>query len=66
MWSLFHSASCRYSRPGPEVRYPLGISAGPSENVEHGAMHLGIFSYNVEYGARSDALARACEALGGG
>ena len=24
-------------------------------------MHLGIFSYNVEYGARPDALARACE-----
>jgi alkanesulfonate monooxygenase SsuD/methylene tetrahydromethanopterin reductase-like flavin-dependent oxidoreductase (luciferase family) len=24
-------------------------------------MHLGIFSYNVEYGARPDELARACE-----
>ena len=27
-------------------------------------MHLGIFSYNVEYGARPDALARACEERG--
>lgn len=27
-------------------------------------MHLGIFSYNVEYGARPDELARACEERG--
>ncbi len=27
-------------------------------------MHLGIFSYNVQYGARPDELARACEARG--
>lgn len=27
-------------------------------------MHLGIFSYNTEYGARPDELARACEARG--
>ncbi|MEM7407902.1 MAG: LLM class F420-dependent oxidoreductase [Pseudomonadota bacterium] len=27
-------------------------------------MHLGIFSYNVEYGARPDDLARACEERG--
>ena len=28
------------------------------------AMHLGIFSYNVEYGARPDELARAAEDRG--
>ena len=27
-------------------------------------MHLGIFSYNVEYGAQPDELARACEEHG--
>ena len=27
-------------------------------------MHLGIFSYNTEYGARPDELAKACEARG--
>ena len=27
-------------------------------------MHLGIFSYNVEYGARPDELARAAEERG--
>jgi alkanesulfonate monooxygenase SsuD/methylene tetrahydromethanopterin reductase-like flavin-dependent oxidoreductase (luciferase family) len=27
-------------------------------------MHLGIFSYNVEYGARPDELARVCEERG--
>ena len=32
--------------------------------MSDGAMHLGLFSYNVEYGARPDELARAAEERG--
>ena len=41
-----------------------GISGGLCKDAGYWAMHLGIFSYNVEYGARPDALARACEERG--
>src|SRR5215469_652216 len=51
MWSIPRSM-----RPGSR--------GGLCKDAEYWAMHLGIFSYNVEYGARPDALARACEERG--
>jgi probable F420-dependent oxidoreductase len=35
-----------------------------ANGAEESTMHLGIFSYNTEYGARPDDLAKACEARG--
>src|SRR5919108_4330029 len=42
---------------------PVG-SQGSTSSRKPCGMHLGIFSYNVEYGARPDELARACEERG--
>ena len=47
----------------PEV-YAPDTAAGRSEGGRRRIMHLGVFSYNVDYGARPDELARAAEDRG--